>query len=648
MTDLFDGTGRRIPLGKKLGAGGEGTVYDVPALGGTVAKVYHDTVHPEKQAKLRGMVKCGNEALKRVAAWPLETLHATSGGPIRGFLMQKVAGYEPIHHLYGPNHRKQRFPDKDWAFLINAARNTAAAFEAIHSHGHVIGDVNPNLVFVAGRSVTKLIDCDSFQIVVDGKHYSCEVGVPHFTPPELQNITTFRGIRRTINHDNFGLALLMFHLLLMGRHPYSGIYSGSDDMPLEKAISQFRYAFGRHSVNKGMTPPPNSVTPDILPPSLVDLFERALTEQGALTNARPSAREWVDALDDLREKLRSCEQESTHKYFGDLSACPWCLQEQRSGSYFFISRISATTGLSNFNLSKIWAKIVSVTPPGSAPELNPAAFQFEPRPLPARNLHWIKIYRAVAIFGTIVAILTFIPARWYLTVMGSIDFVLLMAGAYVFLTDDSAERYSRQEALKDAQRDLVTAQDLWLRESGDARFHGKVNELARLREEYTSLSSRLAEEKQKLQRALYNAQLLKFLENFALASRAIGGLESAHKAVLASSGINTAADISWSTLDKTNQLETRVKSAAIAWRNSLEKDFVFDSANSSAATELAVLELRYAHRKRQIEASLLAAPERLNQLRQQILQQRAQMLPMMEALVKEVAQAEADLSVFFR
>jgi DNA-binding helix-hairpin-helix protein with protein kinase domain len=646
MTDLFDGTGRRIPLGKKLGAGGEGTVYDVPALGGIVAKIYHAAIHPEKQAKLRGMVKCGNDSLKQVAAWPLGTLHIGADGPLRGFLMQKVAGYEPIHHLYGPNHRKQRFPDKDWAFLINAARNTAAAFEAIHSHGHVIGDVNPNLVFVAGKSITKLIDCDSFQIMVDGKHYSCEVGVPHFTPPELQNITTFRGIRRTTNHDNFGLALLMFHLLLMGRHPYSGIYSGRGDMPLEQAIAQFRYAFGRQSVNKGMTPPPNSVTPAILPETIIELFERALTEQGTQADARPSAREWVDALDDLREKLRSCQQESTHKYFGDLTHCPWCAQEQRSGSYFFISRINATTGLSNFNLGKIWSKIIAVTPPGSAPEISTSVFQCVPQPLPIRNTRKIKALRAIAVLGVLVAILTFIPARWYLTAMGVIDFILLVIGAYIFLTDDSAERHARQEALRDAQRDYAAVQDLWQRESGDARFHAKLSELARLRAEYTSLSSRLAVKKQELQGKLYQAQLHQFLQVFPLNGQPVKGLESAHQLKLASTGIQTAADISWTTLANVDELDTRVKSSLIAWRNSLEQKFIFDPCDRLAVTELAVLELEFAHRKRQIEAGLLAAPERLNQLRQQILQQRAQMLPLVESLVREVAQAEVDLSVF--
>ena len=37
-------------------------------------------------------------------------------------------------------------------------------------------------------------------------------------------------------HDRFGLALVVFHLLFMGRHPFAGRYQHADDMPIEQAI----------------------------------------------------------------------------------------------------------------------------------------------------------------------------------------------------------------------------------------------------------------------------------------------------------------------------------------------------------------------------------------------------------------------------
>jgi len=641
MTDLFDSTGRRVPLGKKLGTGGEGTVYEVPALGNDiVAKIYHVAVSPDKQAKLRGMVKRCDESLKKIAAWPLETLHMTAGGPIRGFLMPKVLGYEPIHHLYSPSHRKQRYPDKDWAFLINTARNVSAAFEAIHSHGHVIGDVNPNLVFVAGNSIVKLIDCDSFQIVADGKHYLCEVGVPHFTPPELQSHSTFRGIRRTKNHDNFGLAILLFHILLMGRHPFSGVFSGSGDMPLEKSIEQFRYAFSRNAASKGMTPPPNSVTPAILPGAVAQLFERAFTEQGAEPEGRPIARDWVAALDSLKGQLRSCGQDSAHKYFGGLSVCPWCLQEQRSGIYFFISVATATAGISSFILAQVWTRIMAIDSPGRAPEISTSGFNVQPRPLPgpiksARNAVAIKKIAAV---GLVLGCLVIAP---------QLSIIALIIGAFLFFSraDDSAERRTRQDALNAAQRNMAAVQKRWNLEAGDGKFQSKLKELANLRTEYESLANQLAQEKQRLQQNLRNTQLHKFLDKFFLEDHNIPGVGPTRKATLASFGIETAADVTWNKVMAIKGFGQKLTRELVDWRNGLERRFVFDPSKGVDPADIAAVNQRFSQKRKQIEGNLLAGPEQLNQIRGQILQQRTQMLPMIRAAAQQVAQAEADLAV---
>ncbi|MGK2914699.1 MAG: hypothetical protein ACSLE5_09670 [Porticoccaceae bacterium] len=641
MIDLFDSTGRRVPLGKEIGSGGEGAVYEVPALGNSiVAKIYKKGASPEKQAKLRGMVKGGDESLKKIAAWPLETLHISAGGQIRGFLMPKVAGYEPIHHLYGPSHRKQRYPDKDWAFLVNTARNTSASFEAIHSHGHVIGDVNPNLVFVAGNSIVKLIDCDSFQIVADGKHYLCEVGVPHFTPPELQSHSTFRGVRRTKNHDNFGLALLLFHILLMGRHPFSGVFSGAGDMPLEKSIEQFRYAFGRNAANKGMTPPPNSVTPTILPGAVAQLFERAFTEQGIQPEGRPTARDWVAALDSLKGQLRTCGQESAHKYFGGLSVCPWCLQEQRSGNYFFISLATATAGTSSFDLARVWTRIMTIESPGRAPEISVLGFDVQPRPLPEsiKSARDAAVFKKISAVGLVLGCLVIVPALFVFALI--IGAILFFSGA-----NDSTERRARQDALNTARRNMGAAQERWNREAGDGKFQVELKELSSLRREYESLANQLTQEKQKLQQNLRNSQLHKFLDKLFLENYNIPGVGPTRKATLASFGIETAADVNRNKIMNINGFGPQLTSELIDWRNRLEQQFVFDPSKGVDPADIAAINQRFGQKRRQIESNLLAGPELLNQVRGQILQQRTQMLPMIRAAAQQVAQAEADLAL---
>lgn len=473
MTDVFDASGQRIPLGKKLGTGGEGTVYEVPDYGADfVAKIYHHQLSSHRQAKLLAMVEGGSESLRKVAAWPVDTLYEMSRRAIRGFVMPKVVGYEPIHHLYGPGHRKQQFPNADWAFLVNTARNVAAAFDVIHSHHHVIGDVNQNNIVVARNSVVKLIDCDSFQVTTLTKHYLCEVGVGHFTPPELQG-HSFHGIHRTRNHDNFGLAVLIFHLLLMGRHPYSGVYSGVGDMPVEKAIQEFRFAFGSNAISKKMVPPPNSVLLNILPPAIGWLFERAFSEESAQTKNRPTAREWLSALEALKEQLRTCSRVATHQYFDALSSCPWCNLEKQSKVFFFNTPISPVEfGPSKFDLVRVWEEINAVPSPGEAPAINPAALRVHHTPLPR------ELNSPFAIFKT---------KRYY------------------------AELKRREAALEDARSTFASRIAKWKAEAGDELFNKRFRELFYLRLEYERLVRDFEIERDQIQPNMQGKPLVRLL-----------------------------------------------------------------------------------------------------------------------------------------
>lgn len=161
MTKTFvTDTGKTIQIGRELGKGGEGSVYEVPANHHWVAKLYnaHHQPDAQKQAKLRFMAATADKELVSYAAWPQETLHKTPNGSVVGFLMPKVSIRAPIHMLYSPAHRRQDYPNKAWDFLLFAARNTAAAFAAIHHHGHVLGDVNQGNVLVGADSKVVLID----------------------------------------------------------------------------------------------------------------------------------------------------------------------------------------------------------------------------------------------------------------------------------------------------------------------------------------------------------------------------------------------------------------------------------------------------------------------------------------------------------
>ena len=276
----------------------------------SVAKIYARRPDDHTRRKLQAMVELGTEELTSFAAWPQGLVLDSRTGAAVGFLMPRVDAHREIHALYGPTARKAAFPDASWAFLVRVARNLAAAFDAVHRHGHVIGDVNQGNVVVSRKATVRLIDCDSFQVTHLGETYPCRVGVPLFTPPELQG-QRLDSVQRTQDHDRFGLAVLVFHLLFMGRHPFTGRHRDRA-VPVEAAIREGLFAFGQEARAQGWAPPPFSLVLEDVTRPVAELFERAFGRKAAAGAPRPSADEWARELDALEARLVLCGDDPRH------------------------------------------------------------------------------------------------------------------------------------------------------------------------------------------------------------------------------------------------------------------------------------------------------------------------------------------------
>lgn len=117
------------------------------------------------------------------------------------------------------------------------------AFASLHQAGIIVGDVNGSGVLVLQDATVRLIDCDSFQVQDGSTVYGCRVGVGPFTPPELQGLS-LNTCLWSVDHDTFGLAVLIFHLLFQGRHPFAGRSLGGQDVPIETAIAEYKFCYG--------------------------------------------------------------------------------------------------------------------------------------------------------------------------------------------------------------------------------------------------------------------------------------------------------------------------------------------------------------------------------------------------------------------
>lgn len=157
----------------------------------------------------------------------------------------------------------------------------AIAVNTIHEHGCIIGDINEGNILISDESTIKFIDCDSFQIKskLTNQLFRCEVGVPLYTPPELQNQKNYRDVERTYNHDIFGMAVIAFQIIFMGRHPFIGKYIGPD-IPFEKAIENYMYAYSKSTSPNKIQPPPASLSINSIHKELQLLFEKPLPNKG--------------------------------------------------------------------------------------------------------------------------------------------------------------------------------------------------------------------------------------------------------------------------------------------------------------------------------------------------------------------------------
>src|SRR5262245_30101114 len=165
-----------VQLGRRIGTGAEGEVYEIQDKSDLVAKVYHEPPPPEKAEKLVVLSRLGKERLFNLSAWPVSTRRDAPDGEVVGFVMKKISQAEEVHALHSPKSRLQKFPEASWAFLIYVAANIARAVAAVHEHGLVIGDVNPKNILVTRKATVYLLDVDSFQVSAEGKTYRCEGG----------------------------------------------------------------------------------------------------------------------------------------------------------------------------------------------------------------------------------------------------------------------------------------------------------------------------------------------------------------------------------------------------------------------------------------------------------------------------------------
>lgn len=637
MPDFYESDGRPIRLGGRIGGGGEGDVYAIEGSNDRAVKYYTDNKAHEREAKIRRMVGEQLAVRSRLIAFPI-SLVFDRARKFAGFVMARIQGHQPLFELYSPGARKAAFPQANYRFLVIAAGNIARAVGETHENGCVIGDLNESGILVSPSATVTLIDADSFQISEGTKHYLCKVGKGEYTPPELQK-QALGTIVRTQNHDAFGLAVLIFQLLFMGRHPFGGRYANGD-MPLEQAIGEFRFAYSRKR-SVGMSAPPGVPTLDDFPSELATAFEIAFAPEGV--QKRPSAKSWMKLIDDLKNSLKVCAKSPLHHYPSASRDCPWCRMESRYGIPLFLPPTPVFNSGASFvptagDLLTVWRAIEAVRPPASR-----AFPQYSGTASPSAAVTEVSGARAVkrwfgwgficaAIVGAVAApnaiLLAFIAAGfgWWLTVSKSEGDL------------EALQNY------RTVQTRIYQAEAEWEKQNSGTEFHDFRQSLKNTKVAYEGLPQEQTRRLDEYSRNRKAVQLQAYLSGLLIRRFDIPKIKAGREALLRSYGIETAADISENAILRVPGFGPKLTQPLLNWRRHMEARFVYSPGTTPADTAaITAIKSDIAQKAIRLKSELSTGPAKLTQLSAAISAKQAASVPFVEVLLKQRAQCLADL-----
>ena len=331
--------GRSYKLGTVISKGGEGQIHEVFSQPNVVAKIWKEP-RIQQARKLDALLRHRSKVhpIHRSVlglAWPSVALSDKRGTTV-GFVMCKVPldRYHELVNYCIRDRRRDLEASRGSAFsradLMTIALNVGLLFAHLHRSGYVIGDVNHTNILAAADERIFLIDVDSIQTTDPdtGEVYRCTVGKDDFTPPRLVG-RRFEEVDRVVEDDLFGLAVLIFQILMDGCHPYDAVdqsgkqghtraenirssnspftrldldqakaYVDLDTITNTKLKEQKKARFLATIEGKATTDFATLIVPRValwldLGPKFRDLFARAF---GSGAGARPTALEWVLAL----------------------------------------------------------------------------------------------------------------------------------------------------------------------------------------------------------------------------------------------------------------------------------------------------------------------------------------------------------------
>jgi serine/threonine-protein kinase len=317
---------------RKIGAGGEGLVYDAvgPNAQQMAFKEYStETLRDRGEAtrkKLLAMIANpprdpSNDPNHQTFVWPKALVLV--GNSLSGFCMPLLTGpwRSGIDIVDARERNENGVKDWHWGLRAGICCNLARAVDALHDNNVVWGDLHERNFVINRHGFVTLLDLDTAAIrVPDGTNYPASgAAQPEWCALEISSATG-----PTREGDLWALAVQIYIMLMEGVRPFAaaGYHTDSFRENIERGLFPIVDSTIRLPVWSPFSPP--SPPLDVLPPDLQRLFRRCFGPGRTNPAARPAAREFVTVLGQLRGNLKICNTDSTHVWAPPRSTCPWC------------------------------------------------------------------------------------------------------------------------------------------------------------------------------------------------------------------------------------------------------------------------------------------------------------------------------------
>ena len=317
--------GKEYTLGKRLGGGLEGSIYDVEDLPDYVIKIINDDKMTQSQRSevynhLKWLKDLGsrNKEIKQHMTVPKALLD-----DYLGYIMLKASEHDSLkNYINVPNtaefdewYLREYTFKKRYQIIVNLFR----ALREIHLAGLIFTDLSPNNIMVH-RKQNQIVFIDTDNTRRRSDMYNGVLGTPGYMAPEVYRKPDIRlaqayGIDPNLfskcgclspETDIFSAAVIAFQLLTL-QHPFIGDEIEEGTPEEEEAALEIKtdYIFKAGTTNTssfGLTTKFEEITTK----EIRALFERTFVDGKDNPALRPTAEEFLEAFQNALDLIVTC------------------------------------------------------------------------------------------------------------------------------------------------------------------------------------------------------------------------------------------------------------------------------------------------------------------------------------------------------